>query len=95
MACHTEDFFHFPKIPMQSGNASITKKALVQIHEHLKGKDAHIIGTVHDEIIVEAHKDITDEVFEIVKGDMIEAGLEYITKVPVRVKGAISECWSK
>ena len=33
-------------------------------------------------------------IYEIIP-DMIEAGLEYITKVPVRVKGAISECWSK
>jgi DNA polymerase-1 len=34
--------------PMQSGNASITKQALCNIRDQIKGKDISLICTVHD-----------------------------------------------
>lgn len=81
--------------PMQSGNASITKHALYLIRQHLKGKDAKIISTVHDEILVEAHKDIAQEVYDIVRKDMIDAAKRFIKNVPVDVEGHISDQWEK
>jgi DNA polymerase-1 len=81
--------------PMQAGNATITKRAMSIIRAHLQGKDARIIGTVHDEIIVSSHESIADEVFKIVHDDMISAGQEFIHNVPVGVEGKIDTCWSK
>jgi len=81
--------------PMQSGNASITKHALYLIRRDLKGKDAKIICTVHDEILVEAHKDIAQEVYDIVRNDMITAGQRFIKNVPVDVEGHVSMQWEK
>lgn len=81
--------------PMQSGNASITKRALILIRQHLKGKNAKIICTIHDEILAECHKDLADEVFHIVSTDMITAAQEYIKNVKVGVEGKIATCWKK
>jgi DNA polymerase I len=81
--------------PMQAGNATITKRALTRIREHLMGKDAQIVGTVHDEIIVRTHKDIADEIYKIVVDDMIGAAKEFMFNVPVEVEGKIDTCWSK
>jgi len=81
--------------PMQAGNATITKRALIRIREHITNKDAAIVGTVHDEIIVRTHKDIADEVYKIITNDMLGAAKEYMFNVPVEVEGKISTCWSK
>lgn len=81
--------------PMQAGNATITKRALTILRTHLRGKDAKIVGTVHDEIIVQAHKDIADEVYKIMTDDMIGAAKEFIKNVPVEVEGKVAMCWSK
>ena len=81
--------------PMQSGNASITKIALTWLRRDLAGKDALLISTVHDEILVECHKDIADEVLKILEKDMIDAAQLYIKNVKVTVSSKISTCWEK
>jgi DNA polymerase I len=81
--------------PMQSGNASITKKAMYLLKNHLKGKDAMLVSTIHDEILIEAHKDIADEILILMKKDMIDAAREYIKRVPVTVEGHVAMHWKK
>lgn len=81
--------------PMQSGNASITKIALTWLRRDLAGKDAKLISNVHDEILIECHKDIADEVLKILEKDMIDAAQSYIKNVKVAVSGKISTCWEK
>lgn len=81
--------------PMQSGNATITKLALIWLRKDLAGKDALLISTVHDEILVECHKDIADEVHAILRKDMIEAAELYLKNVKVAVDSKISTCWEK
>lgn len=81
--------------PMQAGNASIMKHALYLIRQHLKGKNAKIICTVHDECLVEAHKDIAQEVYDIVRNDMITAAKRFVKNVPVDVEGHVSMQWEK
>lgn len=81
--------------PMQAGNATVMKHALYLIRRDLKGKNAKIICTVHDECLVEAHKDIAQEVYDIVVRDMIAAGERFIKNVPVAVEGHISTHWEK
>jgi DNA polymerase-1 len=81
--------------PMQAGNATITKRAMAIIRNNFQGKDAKIIGTVHDEIIVRAHESIAQEAYDIVRNGMISAGQEFITNLPVDVEGKIDMCWNK
>lgn len=81
--------------PMQSGNASITKNALYALQRHIKGKDAMLVSTIHDEILIESHKDVADEILALMKKDMVDAGTEYIKNVPVMVEGHVSTYWKK
>ena len=48
-------------------------------------KDAHIISTVHDEIVVECAEDQVEDVKTLMERVMIEAGSKLLKKVPVEV----------
>jgi DNA polymerase I-like protein with 3'-5' exonuclease and polymerase domains len=56
--------------------------ALDLISGRLKGVDARIVHTLHDEIIVEARDGIEDQVQAIVKESMEEAFGKIIPEVP-------------
>ena len=62
--------------PIQGTSADITKHALVYIYRELEKQnlDAHLIHTVHDEIVVEVREDLTNKVEKIMEEKMIEAG---------------------
>ena len=47
------------------------------------------------EILVECHKDIADEILQIVKTDMIKAGERFIKNIPVDIDCHIGTCWEK
>lgn len=81
--------------PMQSGNASIIKLALTKLRQLIRGKDMHILSTVHDEIIVRAHKDASEEALFLTKSTMIAEAESYIKNVPIEVEGKIDICWTK
>ena len=55
--------------------------------------EAHIIHTVHDEIVVETEESIADQVREIVATEMVRAGKKLLKKVPVEVDAKISSVW--
>ena len=59
------------------------------------GTGAQIIGTVHDEIILEVSDGLAEEAAVILKETMIQAGKTYLGKVPVEVEVAIGETWSE
>jgi len=54
-----------------------------------------IIGTVHDEIILEVSDGLAGEVAVILKETMIQAGKAYLNKVPIEVEVAIGETWTE
>jgi len=83
--------------PIQGTSADITKHALVYIYRELEKQnlDAHLIHTVHDEIVVEARDDLTNKVEKIMEDKMIEAGKKLLKKVPVKVDIHVSDCWEK
>lgn len=84
-------------MPIQGTSADITKYALVYIYKEINDKnlDAHLIHTVHDEIVAEARDDIVEEVADLVEKQMIRAGEKLLKKVPVKVDINISDCWEK
>ena len=81
--------------PVQGTSADITKKALGQLPQRLANTGARIIGTVHEEIILEVAEEMTDEAAMILKATMIEAGKAYLAKVPIEVEVTIGETWAE
>ena len=58
--------------PIQGSAADIIKAAMVSLEARLSRSalDAHLILQVHDELIVECHRDVADKVKEIVREEM-------------------------
>jgi len=81
----------------QAVNASVTKRALVNIRKRIKESnyDAKIINTVHDEIEVEVLESQAEDLAKIVEQEFILAGKYYLQKVPVSTEVIISDKWEK
>jgi DNA polymerase-1 len=81
--------------PVQGLGADILKVALALTHDRLRGLDAYLVNTVHDEIVVEAREDIADQVKDLVVTAMVEAGERFLTAVPVLVEAGICSDWGE
>lgn len=81
--------------PIQGSNADMTKLALIGLTEALRDYDARVVNTVHDEIVVEAREDQAEVVCTIVEHEMVKAGEQTITLVPVVADAKIADYWSK
>ena len=56
---------------------------------------ARIIGTVHDEIILEVPEKMANNAAAILRKTMIEAGKVYLSKVQVEVEVTIGDTWAE
>lgn len=78
--------------PIQGTAADIMKLAIVKVDRDLKerGLDARIILQVHDELLLEAHKDCAEEAKAILKN-----GMETVValSVPLSVEAHIGNTW--
>jgi DNA polymerase-1 len=81
--------------PVQGTAADITKQALASLPEALAETDARIIGTVHDEILVEAPEEHAERVAHILKATMEHAGQVYLQTVPVVADIRIGRTWAE
>jgi DNA polymerase-1 len=81
--------------PIQGSNADMTKFALIGINEALRDYEARIVNTVHDEIVVEAREDQAEVVCGIVEREMVKAGEQIISLVPIVADAKIADYWSK
>ena len=81
--------------PVQGTAADITKRALALLPQVLAGTDARIVGTVHDEILIEAPEDQADVVARILKATMEQAGQVYLQLVPVVADIRIGLSWAE
>ena len=61
--------------PIQGTAADIIKLAMIRVHERLQrsGIDARLILQVHDELLIEAHRDHADEAERILREEMENA----------------------
>jgi len=71
------------------------KKSLVLLSDKLLEWDAKIIGTIHDEILVETLDENVAMVKKIVEQSMIEAGKFYLGSILVKVDITDSNTWQK
>lgn len=74
--------------PVQGSAADIIKAAMVGVYKRLKSKKmkSRLILQVHDELIIEAHKDEVDQVKEIVREEMENVVVDF----KVRLKSDIN-----
>jgi DNA polymerase I-like protein with 3'-5' exonuclease and polymerase domains len=61
----------------------------------LENTGAQIIGTVHDEIIIEVPEGVAGKAAVILKETMIQAGEAYLSKVPIEVEVTIGDSWGE
>ena len=85
---------------VQGFASSIMKMAMVDLHRTFTSRPelgAHMLITVHDEVIVEAPHGTVDEVFDIVVGTMggvTWEGRPILGRVPLVASGAIGPNWA-
>ena len=78
--------------PIQGTAADIIKIAMINVDEKLRqrGIDARLILQVHDELLVETHRDCADEALEILRYEMENA---VKLSVPLDVEVGVGENW--
>lgn len=79
---------------IQGSAASLTKLAMIQIHnsQELKDLDAKLVMTIHDEVMLECPALYAEQASEILPRIMIEAAAPYID-VPMKCDPAIESRW--
>ena len=79
--------------PIQGSAADIVKRALGLLPDQLIGTGAKIIGTIHDEILLEVPEATTDQAARILEETMIKAGEDFLKSVPIQVDVSIGDSW--
>ena len=79
-------------MPIQGTAADIIKIAMINVHKKLieKGLRAKLILQVHDELLLEVHKQDVEAVSELLKQTMEQA---VILNVPMLVDVHKGNCW--
>ena len=92
---HTQArFTDLANTPVQGTGADILKIALARLYEALLSKgweDVWIVGSTHDEIILEAPEVKASEAAELLVSVMEAAGAELIKQVPIKAEVEIRE----
>lgn len=81
--------------PIQGSSADMMKLAMLYVSEALDPHHAWLILCVHDELVVEAHEGVVDEVVRIVEREMVRAGEYYVKSVPTIAEAVIADTWTK
>lgn len=81
--------------PIQGTAADIMKQAMAMSFPYLNRNNVHLIGTVHDEILLESPQEKAQEISHFLKETMIKAGKKFIQQVPIEVDIAIATNWSE
>jgi DNA polymerase-1 len=81
--------------PVQGTAADILKKALGVLAAKLSGTNTYIVGTIHDEIILECDEDKAEYFGQLLKDIMVYASNSILKEVPSQVDFAIADRWSE
>jgi DNA polymerase I len=76
----------------QGTSADITKLALIRLYRELP-PEAHLIGAVHDEIIVECPEAIAKGISTLMVKVMCEEGEKVLAPIPVTAEAEIGDAW--
>ena len=81
--------------PIQGTAADIFKKALTMLAIELEDTASKIIGTVHDEIILEVPDHDVEEIAKILQNTMEKTGGYFLNKVPVIADVSMGASWAE
>ncbi|ERI91816.1 DNA-directed DNA polymerase [Clostridiales bacterium oral taxon 876 str. F0540] len=81
--------------PVQGTAADIAKKALGMLVPEARELKGHIVGTVHDEILLEVPENLAEEAALRLKAVMEKAGEYYLKQVPVIAETTIADSWAE
>lgn len=76
--------------PLQGSSADIIKMAMVELFSKLKGFKSKIILQIHDELVLDVHKDELDEVKKLTRIAMEQ---NQPLKVPLKVEFGLGKTW--
>ena len=93
-ASEWERFTALVNTPVQGGCADGMKQAIVRLHHELP-REARLISTVHDELIIEAPEAMAEQVRVLVQNTMIEAMAALFPQVPIEVEAGVCEHWGQ
>lgn len=79
---------------VQGTAADITKIALAMLPDALASTGAKLIGTVHDEILLECPEATANVAARILQDCMVRAGETYLKLVPVEVEAKVADSWA-
>lgn len=78
--------------PIQGSAADIIKKAMIRIHDRLKGFKSRMILQIHDELLFEIHESEIEEVVTMIKSEMEGA---WKLRVPLQVDIRTGKNWTE
>ncbi len=81
--------------PIQGTSSDILKLAIRLVDDALQGRDAQIINSIHDELVIECAAAIAEETAKLVSAAMVAAGKEFLKVVPVVAEAKIADAWVK
>ena len=78
--------------PIQGTAADIIKIAMIRVHERLQKENmrSSLILQIHDELLIETHKEEVDQVKQILEEEMMQAAK---LSVPLSVSVSIGDTW--
>jgi DNA polymerase-1 len=81
-------------MPVQGGTADGMKQAIILVAQRIP-EGAHLVATVHDELVVECREEDAEAVKKIVTDSMTEAMAELFPEVPIEVEANICSNWGE
>lgn len=83
--------------PIQAGNACAIKLALIRLTDDLNNlyKDAKVVVSVHDELLVECSANDAEDVKMLVEKHMLESANHYFKNVPIEADAKICTNWGE
>lgn len=80
---------------LQAGEAVIMKKAMIESYKEIQklGIDAHQVAVVHDEMQYDCAEDVAETVGEILKKNIIAAGVHFNLRCPLGAEYMIGKTW--
>jgi DNA polymerase-1 len=82
---------------IQGANADTIKEAMIRVVDRLeeRGMESKLLLTVHDEVVVEAPPNETEEARQIVSQSLIDGFGRYFDLIPMETDALVGPCWLK
>jgi len=85
--------FQLYNTPCQGTGADLIKLVMCELYKRLDSEDAKIIGSIHDEILLEVPEDKAEEYAKMLCEVMNSIGSELLNPVPVTSEAEILSSW--